>query len=85
MAILIAFFHANLFVAKLTKRTVSHSRVKDALEIRCESCQSLAAELTSAAEVFRAIAAVEAHTKSLNLQCSVGDFDVSLWEHLRDT
>ena len=77
MTILIACFYANLFVPKLAEHTVGHSRVKDALKIFRESCQSLVAELTSAAEVFRAIAAMESHIKPLNMQCSVGGWDVS--------
>ena len=74
-----------MFIAKLAKHTVGHSRVKDALKIFRESRQSLVGELTSAAEIFRTIAAVETHIKPLNLQRSVGCWDVSLWEHLRDT
>ena len=85
MTILIGCFHANLLVMKLVKRIVGHSCVEAALEIFCESREHLIAELTSAAEIFRVIAAVEAHIKPLNLQHNVGVWDVSLWEHLRDT
>ncbi len=83
--ILIACFHANLFVAKLAKHTIGHLRVEAALQIFGKSRERLVAELTSAAEIFRTIAAVEAHMKPLNLQHGVGVWDVSLWEHLRDT
>ena len=83
--ILVACFHANLFVTELAKHTIGHSRVETALEIFRGSREHLVAELTSAAEIFRAIAAVEAHIKPLNLQRSVGVWGVSLWEHLRDT
>jgi hypothetical protein len=85
VTILVASFHANLFLAELAKRTVGHSRNKTALEIFHESCELLTTEFTPAAEIFRAIAAVEAYIKPLNLQRSVGVWDVSLWEHLRDT
>ena len=85
MTILIVCFYENLFIAKLVEGTVGHLRVKDALKIFRESCQSLVAELTSAAEVFHAIPAVETHIKPLNLQCSIGGWDFSLWEHVQDT
>ena len=84
MTNLIACFHANWFVAELAKRTLGHLHVEAALEIFRESCEHLIPELTSAAEIFRTIAAVEAHIKPLNLQRSIGVRDVSLWEHLRD-
>ncbi len=67
------------------EQTVADSRIKIALKIFHESQQSLGAELAPAAEVLRAIVAMETHVKPLNLQCSVGGLDVSRGEHLRDT
>jgi hypothetical protein len=77
--ILIACFHANLLVAKLVKRTVGDLRNKAALEVFRESRGRLIAELTSAAEIIHANGVVEAHIKLLNLQHSIGVWDVSLW------
>ena len=76
MAILVASFHANLFIAELAERTVGHLRVKTALEIRRETREHFVAELTPAAEIFRAIAAVKGHVEPFNLQRSVGVWDV---------
>ena len=67
------------------EQTVADSRIKIALKIFHESQQSLVAEFAFAAEVFRAIAAMKTHVKPLNLQCSIGGLDVSLWEHLCNT
>ena len=83
--ILVASFHANLFILELAERTVGHSRVETALEIFCKSCEHLVTELMPAAEIFRAIAAVKIHIEPLNLQRSVGVWDVSLGEHLHDS
>ncbi len=77
MAILVASFHANLFVAELAERTIGHSRVKTALEIRRETCERFVAELTPTAEILHAIAAVKGHLEPFNLQRSVGVWDVS--------
>ena len=85
VTILVASFHANLFVVELAERTVSHLHVKTALKIFHKSRERLVAELTPATEIFRVIAAVEAHIEPLNLQCSVGVWDVSLKEHLQDS
>ena len=82
MPILVARFYTDLFVAKFVERTVGYLLVKIALEIFCKNCQSFVAELASAGEIFRLIVAVKTHIKSLNLQCSIGGWDVSLWEHL---
>ena len=85
MPILVARCYTDLFVAKFVERTVGYLLVKIALEIFCKNCQSFVAELASAAEVFCVIAAMKTHVKPLNLQCSIGDLDVSLWEHLHNT
>ena len=85
MTILVASFPANLFVAELAEPTVGHSPIETALEIFRESREHLVAELTPAAEIFRAIAAVKGHIEPLNLQRSIRVRDVSLGEHLRDS
>ena len=85
MAILVASFHTNLFIAELTERTIGHSRIETALEIRRETRKRFVAELTPAAEIFRAIVVVKSHVEPLNLQRSIGVRDVSLGEHLRDS
>ena len=77
MAILVASFHANLFVAELAERTIGHSRVKTAHKIRRETCERFVAELTPTAEILHVIAAVKGHVEPFNLQRSVGVWDVS--------
>ncbi len=67
MAILVSRLYANLFVAELAERSVSHSRVEPAFKILCEARERLVAKLTPAAEVLRAIAAVEGHRKPFHL------------------
>ncbi len=85
VTVLVSSFYVNLFVAELTERTVSHSRVKTAFEVRRETCERLVAKLAPAAEVLRAIAAVKGHIEPFDLQRSVRRQDVSLGEHLRDS
>ena len=85
MTIFVERFYADLFVANFVEQTIADSHVENALEIFCKSQQSLVSELVSAAEVFCVIAAMKTHVKPLNLQCSIGDLDVSLWEHLHNT
>ncbi len=63
MAILVASFHTNLFIAELTERTIGHSRIETALEIRRETRKRFVAELTPAAEIFRAIVVVKSHVE----------------------
>ena len=83
--VLVSSFYANLFVAELTERTVSHSRVKTALEVRRKTRERLVAELAPAVEVLRSIAGMKCHIEPFDLQCSVRRQDVSLGEHLRDS
>ncbi len=84
MTILFERFYADLFIAKFAEPTIGYSRVEIALEIFRKSRQSFVAELASTAQVFRSIVAMKTHIKPLNLQCNVGGWDVSLWEHLQN-
>jgi hypothetical protein len=85
VTVLVASFHANLFVPELTEHTLGHSRIKTALEIRRETRERFVAELTPAAEILRVIAAVKGHVEPFDLQRCSGGRDVSLGEHLRDS
>ena len=86
VTVLVSSFYANLFVAELTERAVSHSRVETAFEVRRETPRErLVAKLAPAAEVLRAIAAVKGHIEPFDLQRSVRRRDVSIGEYLRDS
>ena len=85
VTILLVHFFVDLFVANLTEQTVADLHTKNALKIFHKGQQSIVAELASAAELFRAIVAMETYVQPLNLQCSNGGLDVALREHLHDT
>ena len=67
VAVLVLRLYANLFVAELAERTVSHSRVETAFKILCETREHFVAELAPATEVLRAIAAVKGPLKPFHL------------------
>ena len=67
MAILVSRLCADLFVAELAERSVSHSRVEPAFKILCEARERFVAKLAPAAEILRAIAAVEGHIEPFHL------------------
>ena len=85
VTVLVSSFYANLFIAELTERTISQSRVEIALEIRRKTRERFVAELAPAAEVLHAIAARKGHIEPFDLQRSVGGRDVSLGDHLGDS